>query len=224
MQTWSGPNTQQKTSPARKLAMYTLLFFSLAGLIAGFSFGGFQHAKNTQTGNTPPSKQNSPVAQVTIGISPTPTLQPVTPLNFPEFMNGPTSNESAANNTVYSLGMQVVDKDKKPVHATDITCKAWLVKHIPTGKSLNIDGKLLKDVGSLTGAIAGTVDNTPYQEVSGLTFSTPQAGFCDKNGQMTWKYTVSPSLAKGTYDVLILADWRGIHWNWSWANIDILAA
>jgi hypothetical protein len=226
MQTWSGPNTGETTSSTRKLTTYALLFFSLAGLIAGFAFGGFWHANGNNTANnTGPAIKGTQSAQATSNVTPTPSTQPVVPLGFPQFTPGPTTLESATGGTEYSVTMQVIDKSSsgKPVHASDITCKVWLVQQIPTGQALSLDENTLKNVNNLTSPIMGTINNKPAPEVAGLTFdpSTPQTGFCDSNGQRTWKYTLASTVPHGNYDLVILADWRGMHWNWSWANITI---
>jgi hypothetical protein len=221
MQTWSGPNAGGTNSPSRNLTTYILLFFSLAGLIAGFAFGGFFHpGSNTIANNIGPTTAQTPT-QTPSDVTPTPTVQPVVPLGLPQFKPFPTTNESATNSAPYTVGTQVVDKQDQPVHASDITCKVWLVQQIPDKQALSIDTNILKAVSNLSSPISGTVNNQPAPEVIGLTFDpgTPQTGFCNPNGQMTWKYTIAPSLQPGTYDIVILTDWKGTHWNWSWVNI-----
>lgn len=223
MQTWSDPSVGRKASPTRRLATYTLLFFSLAGLLAGFAFGGFLHSGGRTTNNTGPLTTITPSTQVTPKITPTPTTQPVVPLGIPQFKPFPSATENADSTTIYTFGMQVVDKQKQAVHASDISCKTWLVQQIPTGQTLNIDQKTLKAVANLGNSITGTINNQPAPEAGGLTFdsTTPQEGLCNPDGQMTWKYTIASTVTPGNYDIVILADWEGIHWNWSWVNITI---
>ncbi len=225
MQTWSGPNTGGTNASVRKLTLYTLLGFSLAGLIAGFVFGGFVHSTPTQVNTPGPIAKTTPTAPITSHIVLTPTPEVILPLGLPLFQTYPKSTESLADRATYSVGIQVINHNQQPVHASDITCKAWLVQQIPQDKSLHIDPNTLKDVNNLTNPIAGTIDNTPAPEVGGLVFdpTTPQTGLCDANGQMTWKYTLAPTLAPATYDLVVLTDWKGKHYNWSWVNIKITA-
>ena len=221
MQTWSGPNTEGTNLLTRKITLYALLFFSLAGLISGFAFGGFLFPGGNNTGNnTGPivkSAQPSPTSAAA-----TPTTEAIVQLGIPTFITYPKNPESAAGATVYSVGIQVVDRDNKPVHASDITCKAWLVQQIPDDQKLSLDTNTLKAVNAISNPITGTVNNMPAPEVVGaLTFTTPQTGFCQSNGQMTWKYTIAPNTAPGAYDIVTLADWKGVRFNWSWVNITI---
>jgi hypothetical protein len=226
MQTWSGPEVAGTHSPTRRFATTVLLIFALAGLIAGFAFGGLTSSRSRTTTITPPPiKKTAPVVQSTNAVTPTATPENVL-LGFPQWSPAPPPSESAANSTGYTIGMQAVDKQKKPVHSADLTCKAWLVPQIPAGQILNIDSKVLKDVNNLSNPIQGTVNGQPVQEVlpgTGLTFdpSTPQTARCSSNGQITWKYTISSTVPPGNYSIVILVDWKGIHFNWAWDNIAI---
>lgn len=224
MQTWSGPNIKETHSPSRKVTTYTLILFAAAGLIAGFAFGGFsQLGAAGSHNNTNPVVKTTQPAQTPSAITPTPTVQPIVPLGFPKFDPFPETNEQVGQNTTYSIGIQVIDKQNKSIHATGITCKAWLVQQIPDKQTLNIDQKVLKAYKDLDKPISGTINNQPFPEVGGLVFdaTTPQTGTCDENGRKTWKYTLTPTLAPGSYDIVILADWKGIHWNWSWVHITV---
>jgi len=223
MQTWSGQNPGGTVSPLRKLTMYVIIGFAIVGLISGFAFGGLTRpGSSNTTANTNPNKKNTPVAQPTHSVTVTPTTQPIVALGTPLFKPYPTTDESIAGGTVYTVGMQVLDKANKPVQADNITCKAWLVQQIPSGQILTIDENTLKNYNSINQSITGTVNNTPFQEIAGgLVFdaSTAQTSACNSSGQMTWKYTLGPTLTPGTYDIVILADWKGVHYNWSWGNI-----
>jgi len=225
MQTWSGQNPRGAVSATRKVTTTIVLVFSLAGLIAGFAFGGLTGTKAHPTpANTGPVKKPTPVVQAT--VTPTPTATPADiQLDYPQFKLFPASTESAANGTVYTVGMQAVDKQKKPVNSPDITCKVWLVHQIPAQQTLSIDPKTLGAVNNLTSPIQGTVNGQPAPEITGgLIFdsTTPQEALCNANGQMTWKYTIAPTVTPpGTYDLVILADWKGKHYNWYWTDITI---
>ena len=224
MQTWSGQSTAGTSAPTRKFITTVLLVFSLAGLIAGFAFGGLTSKSHPPTNNTSSVKTPVIVTHTTPTITPTSTPPPNIVLGVPQWSSLPPPTESAASTTGYTIGMQAVDKQKKPVHSADLTCKAWLVQQIPAGQTLNIDSKVLKAVNNLEGPIQGTIKNQPAPEVpNGLIFdaSTTQTAKCGPDGQITWKYTISPTLPPGDYSIVILADWKGIHFNWAWGNITI---
>jgi hypothetical protein len=227
MQAWSGQNDSGTRLPAHKLTTTIVLVFSLAGLISGFAFGGLIRSKpNTTNSGLPP--KSTPVAQNTNTITPTATTQPIVALNPPATVNLSAATQVADGATTYSITIQAVDKQNKAVHATNITCKLWVVKQIPANQILNLDSKTLKSVNTLQGPITGTVHNQPAPDLSvnNLTFdpTTPQLGFCKANGQMTWKYKIASTMPAGNYDLVILTDWNGVHFNWSWDNITITAS
>jgi len=225
MQTWSEQHPRGPVSAARKFPTTILLFFSLAGLIAGFAFGGLNGSKaHPTTGNTGPVKKPSPVVQTTVTV--TPTVQPIVKLNPPDTLNLSTATQKADGSTNYSITIQTIDTNKNAIHAANITCKLWLVQQIPDGKILNIDSTLLKSVNNLISPIPGTVvgTNQPVSEIpSSLNFTTatPQTALCNANGQMTWNYTIAATVPPGKYDLVYLTDWQGVHFNWSWDSITI---
>lgn len=222
MQTWSSQNMGGISSPVRKLASYSLLFFALAGLIAGFAFGGFSNRSHT-TGNTGPARKQTPVVHITNTVTPTPTQPPDVELGIPSTVNLSASILKADGATTYTLHIQAIDKHKQAVHSPDITCKVWLMQQVPDKQTLSIDKNTLKAVNNLANPITGTINNTPAPEVGGLNFdtTTPQTHLCDAKGQMTWKFTVTPGVPPGDYDLVILTDWKGIHYNWSWDHVTI---
>lgn len=225
MQAWSGQNSSETLSTARKLTTTIILVFSLAGLIAGFAFGGLTSSRSNTTGPGS-TKKSTPVVQGTGAVTPTATVQPIVELKPPTTLNLSASTQIANGATTYSITIQAITKQNTPIHATNITCKLWLVQQIPANQILNIDTKTLKVVSNLTSPITGTVNNQPSQDLGGLTFdqTTPQTGFCNANGQMTWKYTIASTVPAGNYDLVILTDWNGVHFNWAWDNITITAA
>ncbi len=226
MQTWSGQSTKETRPQTPRVVMYTILCFALAGLIAGFAIGGFSHkpATNNTANNPGPVKTATSTITAMRTVVSSPTAQTAVELNPPNIIPLPSATEKADGATQYSIGAQTIDKGKQSVHAPDITCKAWLVQQIPDNKVLSIDSTDLKNVANLTGPIAGKVDDHPFNEVSGLSFdgTTPQTHLCDSKGQMIWKYTITPSIPVGTYDIVILTDWQGLHWNWSWAQFAVV--
>jgi flagellar basal body-associated protein FliL len=229
MQTWSGQNPGGTLSSTRKLLTIVIVAFSLAGLIAGFAIGGLTGSKpTTTTAGTPGPRPKQTVAvQNTVTVTPKPTVQPIVKLDPPKTLNISATAQKADGTTSYTLTIQVIDKqNKQPVHAPGITCKAWLVQRIPAGQKMDIDTNTLKAVTSLTTTpIQGTLNpgGQPVTEISGLTFVSPttQTAPSNADGQVTWKYTIAPTVAPGDYDLVILTDWQGVRFNWSWDDITI---
>lgn len=225
MQTWSGQNTGGASSPTRKLVATVLIVFSLAGLVIGFAVGGLTRPQPTTSTTTNPPPKQTVVTQVTSTPTATPTPPPVVVLGLPQFVQYPTATESISGGTTYTVNMQAVDKQKKPVNSADVVCKLWLVQQIPDKQKLDIDKDALK-VDNLSNPIQGTVNNHPVPEmVNYLSFdaTTPQLTHCGADGKASWKYQLSPTAQPGDYSLVILADWKGVHYNWSWANIAITA-
>ena len=205
--------------PSRSIAVLAVLLFALAGLMSGFAVGGFMHSKSGQSSNTGAAGTTSEGQSTQSSSSPTshPKL-----LGLPQ--NDLSSTDERANGTTYTLTTQAVDKDNKPVHASDITCKLWLVQRIPPGDGKYIiRGSTLSDITAIQKPFTGYVGGQPFEEVSGLTFdsSTPQTHLCDANGRFTWKFQISSSVQSGEYDLVVLTDWKGVHYNWDWINIEI---
>lgn len=206
--------------------MIALTLFALAGLMIGFAVGVFTHQKSAQTANTNKGTSIPVVAQKAM-----PQQSPVAqalPLGFP-ILNDPTNSfadtQTADGNTQYTVGAQAIDNNNKPIHAAGITFKLWLVQRIPNHKTFMLadnptPAQMLTNIAN---PIAGKVQNTNYPEISGFTFNstTAQVQTSDAQGQVTWKYTIAPSIPAGNYNLVILSDWAGKYYNWSWINIHI---
>ncbi len=212
-----------------------IMMFALSGLLVGFAVGAFAGPARPQA--TPP-KQSGPTLPVQSPI-PThpPTIQAV-PLGCPEIEKTSsvfTTVAQIADGTTYTLSTQVKDKsagtcspNNKPVLASGITCKLWLVPRIPNGQILLFpkeDARLKHD--DLTAPLTGTIQNTDFAEVPGLQFNdptTPQLQQCNAQGHASWNYTVAPTVPPGDYDLVVLTDWSGRYFNWTWINVTIKAA
>ncbi|GAC1304320.1 MAG: hypothetical protein NVSMB27_43490 [Ktedonobacteraceae bacterium] len=225
MHTLSGQRpTNNLSSQSRIIAFISILLFALAGLISGFAFGAFLHpGQQTQSPNQG-QIATFPAADNLKTQTPTSHAHHALPLGIPT-IDHVSFTEVADGTTSYSLSAQAVDQSGqgKPVHASDITCKLWLVQQIPDGGKLSISNQTLANVNALQGSITGTVEGQPLPEVSGLTFdsTTPQTHFCTAKGKGIWKYQVTSSVPAGVYDLVVLTDWSGVHYNWSWAQIMI---
>ncbi len=212
MQTWSGSKIEGTQSSMRRLAVYTLLVFSLAGLIAGFAFGGFSHpGSNTNTTNIGPAIKNTPLAQQHT-ITPTLTTQAENvQLDIPKILSY-KDNEQADGSTTYTLAAQIIDKStKKLIIASDVTCRLWITKDAGA-----TDTALRNNNEALPKAIASITQPFPSETTGALTFAStsPQVQPCVANGQTSWTYTLATTVQAGNYYLYILADWKGYHYNW----------
>ena len=167
----------------------------------------------------------------------TPTAQP-NPIDFGFPIIRPyNANEKADGVTTYSLSAHlpaVIDSNHQPVHATDLTCKLWLVPHVQDGQIVSIPHSILTNLSLLNDPInSGATDlnhtiipDANYPDTQGLTFNSGvnQVQPCSTDGQVTWKYQVSSSITPVMYDLIVLFDWQGKHYNWSWVNIRIKQA
>ena len=124
--------------------------------------------------------------------------------------------EIANGNTPYTVTAQAVDKKGQPIYSQSITCKLWLTED--NNVNANMPASRLVSVDTLA---------QPFPKEEGaLNFAetTPQTQPCNNNGQGQWSYTVSPSIKHGIYYLVVLMDWDGIHYNWSWITITIKKA
>jgi hypothetical protein len=219
---WAGESFAQRGLRLNTLVVGALVLFALAGMMSGFAVGAVVHHRGNGVSASPTSAASTVVAHKgspTATATPPPIL-----LGIPNFANGPTFTEVADGQTSYSVTAQAIDKQGQAIHRTGITCKLWLVQRIPDNALLQ-----LPDIGQRTSSqsiaqpIPGQVDDKPYDEIPGLIFAatTPQTQPCDGHGRASWEYTISPAVAPGKYDLVLLTDWQGIHYNWRWAHIVI---
>lgn len=224
MQTLYRKNPTKLSPQTRKIATGAILLFALSGLISGFAVGAFVHLRPT-TGTTHTTGSGStPVIQITKTPVLTTTPTPVK-LGWPTFEQPFPYLQIANGTTSYTVTIQAVDQSKDsghgyPVHVAGITCKIWLTK------DGNVNGNLRANNSERL--ISVNTINQPFPgEITGaLNFdpSTQQVQLSDANGQATWKYTIPTSVDPGDYYLVVLVDWQGKHYNWSWVNIVIKKA
>jgi len=217
------------------VVILALLLFALSGLMTGFATGAFTRPKQTASQGNKNSKGTSPataVPQQTKNISTTPTVQ-AAPVGCPtvEQFSDP---EIADGTHPYTFSVHATDKSggtcsnmNNRIHASGITFKMWLIHRIPDGKGITFSNKNLQNVANLTNPILAKIQDDDATEVQGLAFDTahtPQVQQSDAQGHVTWSYTVPPSIEAGHYDMVILVDWAGQYYNWTWRNIDIMKA
>ncbi|HEY0754146.1 MAG TPA: hypothetical protein VGD98_09310 [Ktedonobacteraceae bacterium] len=221
MQTWSGQDPSGISAGTRKLLTRMLIIFSLAGLVIGFAVGGLTgiHPAPTQTAKNITKTVISTRAPATATVPPTAIADNV-PLDLPDVTKY-TISEVNNGTTNYTFSAQPVYKNsRKPVSATDITCRLWLTQSLDqTNSAMKANNyALLRNVGNLT-------QSFPQEVGSSLAYVTPstQVQFCSANGPTTWTYTLANSVQPGSYYLYVLVDWKGIHFNWSARQIQVIA-
>ena len=209
MQTWTDPQRMHMNTPqpARKIMSYTILCFSLAGLIFGFAVGGFVgRGPQTPTSHQPPPiTHRTPSSTVT--ASPTPENvqldQPIIKhVSDPEKADGVTS---------YTLSAQAVYKGTlQPITVNDVVCRLWLTTDLAGTQAAYTANsfQLLRNIDGLNQPF-------PLETIGGLTFTSTSAQVqpCNSNGPTSWTYTVAPTVPPGTYYLFVLTDWKGRHFN-----------
>lgn len=215
MQTFYGQGSNSLNQQSPKVALIAILLFAFSGLISGFAVGAFVHHKTGTTHNNNTGTGITPIAQNT-GTPVSTTAPEVVWLGEPKIQYPDIGTQRADGSTSYTLSTLIVDKSDHPIQASDVTCKLWLTK----------DGNATAMLSANNYAVPKAIDaiQQPFQGevVGGLTFSTTQqAQPCTPNGNTTWNYTISPSVDPGTYYLVVLADWKGKHYNWSWVIIKI---
>ena len=208
MQTVSSRRSNSLSSQSRRVAVFAVLLFALAGLISGFAVGGFVRPKIGGLGTTTGNNIN-PIVQQTKTTTPVPTIKPEK-LGFPK-VDHYSFKEFANGQTTYTVSIHAIDAAGQPLHVTGITCKLWLTKEqtLPQHNEWSPVNALYNPV---TGEIPGAFmfDST-----------TPQTHLCDANGAAAWKYQVAQSVNPGTYYLAIITDWAGVHYNIYWQLIQI---
>jgi hypothetical protein len=222
MQTLSSQHPNNLNPQTRKIAIVAILLFALSGLISGFAVGAFGHSKaKTGTGTVPNTgTHTTPIVRVTHTPVPTTTTEHIN-LALPVISQGDYSYSQIANGTTsYTFSAQIIEKNKQPIQASDVTCKLWLTK----------DGDVNSILGADDYALPRTIDNIqqpfPKEVVGAFNFIAPsqQVQPCAPNGKTIWNYTISRSVAHGSYNLVVLADWKGKSFNWSWVTIVIKKA
>lgn len=203
------------------ITFYTLLCFALAGLITGFAIGGFAGhlSRGSAAGfgspmsSAPMLTGHLPNPSATVG--PEDILLGVPGIGADDY----TSSERADGATEYRFSAQIINKaDKTPITTTDVVCRFWLTDNLQAAtNALSADNFALPRNPALF--------NQPFPQevVDALNFAAPgqQTQPCAANGKTNWTYTLATSVPEGTYYLAVLADWKGIHYNWSMMAITI---
>jgi hypothetical protein len=222
MQTLSSQHPNNLNPQTRKIAVIAILLFALSGLVSGFAVGAFGHTKaKTGTGTAPDTgTRTTSVVQATHTPVPTTTTEHVN-LDLPVI--GDYSYFQIANgSTNYTFSALIINKNNNPIQVSDVTCKLWLTK----------EGDVNSILRAGNYAIPRTIDNIQQQQpfpkevVGAFNYIAPsqQIQPCAPTGKTTWNYTISQSVDPGTYNLVVLADWKGNSFNWRWVSIVIKKA
>lgn len=210
------------------MLLVALLLFSLAGLLSGFAVGAMTHTEPPSAGNSNPRLKQTPVAaQPTAPKQQTPTVDIMNVGLGCPLVSQFYAQEVADNTTPYTLHAQVVDKSinqqtpcgqGKPLQVSGITCKLWLTKDDHINQTLLGAMNRLKSVDTLQQPF-------PNEETNALNFTgSQQTQPCNPQGQTAWSYQVNTSVKPGKYYLVMLADWQGKLYNWSWKLVNITKA
>lgn len=203
------------------ITFYTLLCFSLAGLIMGFAIGGFAgHLLNSSAAGSSSFASSAPaLTRHDPNHATTATPENIF-LGLPGIAAGDyTFQERADETTRYRLAVQVINKaDNTPITATDAVCRLWLTDDLQaTTDALNANNFAIPRNPNTF--------NLPFPQevVDALNFASasPQTQPCAANGKTIWTYTLAASVPHGTYYLAVLSDWKGIHYNWSLVAINV---
>ena len=220
MQTLSSQHPNNVNQQTRKIAVVAILLFAISGLISGFAVGAFVHPKpqtgaGTGTGTT--GSKTTPIAHATRTTVPTTTVEHIN-LDLPGISQGDYSYFQIANgSTNYTFSTLIINKNKTPTQASDVTCKLWLTKERDVNSILRADNyALLRSIDTIQQPF-------PKEVVGVFNYIAPsqQIQSCAPTGKTAWSYTISQSVAPGTYNLVVLADWKGKSFNWSWVQIVI---
>lgn len=223
MHAWSsgGDPRNSTRQHSGKITFYTLLCFSLAGLIFGFAIGGFagRHATSMDLHAGSSSANTSSINGHTSNPSISQLPEDVF-LGEPSIAPGDyVYQEQADGTTSYTLAAQILNKNSNtPITASDVVCRLWLTDDPnATTTALNANNdQIPRTISSF---------NQPFpNEIAGaLNFASAsqQTHPCAANGKTTWTYTISPTVGHGTYYLAVLADWEGKHFNWYMISINI---
>jgi hypothetical protein len=221
MQTVAGRSSNNVRSQTRSIAFFAVLLFALSGLISGFAVGAFIHPKTGPTANSSSANTLQTTQKTRTPVS---TTTHLTKLGYP-IVDQVVYVENADGNSPYTFSAQAVDQSIDPghgypVHASGITCKLWL-QNIPHGNG----GKVVLPSENLAKMnIQGPLTDDEISDALNFDNATPQIQLSNASGKASWKFTVATSVHPGTYYLVVLMDWYGKHYNWSWVIITIKQA
>jgi hypothetical protein len=214
------------TTQVQTVIIMAIIIFALSGFMGGFAFGAFTRPKEAII---QPLAQNHdiPVASQKELLTPSPSSPPQPSLGCPD-VEANVSQMLADSQATYNATIQAKDKTgnqgntcqnialEKPLVIDGITCKLWLAKAQDPSAELSSDVSQLQHLDQLD-------EPSPNEIESGLNFvtTTPQVQSC-KQGQGNWKFTLSSTVSPGTYFLVGLTDWQGIHYNWSWYQLQVI--
>jgi hypothetical protein len=129
-----------------------------------------------------------------------------------------TSQEKANGTTPYRLTARIVTKTGAPISTGDVTCRLWITDDTAaTSAALSNQNYAIPRTPSLFD------QPFPHEIAYALLFApaSQQTQPCASQGPTSWTYSLAPTLHRGRYFLVVLADWQGIHYNWSMVAISV---
>jgi hypothetical protein len=230
-----GSQVHNGGAPRSQIALIVaLLLFSIAGLASGFSVGALTKPTKPAQSNSRTNVTSPPIGQT---ATPTPkqVVATVKELGCPKADKSSSIYQgffqAADGNTTYTFASHATDKaggkcdqNNQPVHVAGVLFKLWLTNRIPEHKILQLPGDVLTHKEQLAQPITGKIDDADYPELANaLQFDpmTQQLQPSNAQGQANWTYKIDPNLKDGDYSLVVLTDWEGHVYNWSWYNLTV---
>jgi hypothetical protein len=214
MHAWPG---KMQRGPGSKIALTLFVGCGLAGLLAGFALAGFVgRGAGELVGGLAATRTQLPVRPF---ASPQQTQQPAVLLAVPQMHAGDyTSQEKADGTTPYRLLARIVTKSGTVLSARDVTCRLWL-----SDNAVATSAALSKQNYAILRTLSAFGQPFPHEIAHALLFApaSQQTQFCASQGPSIWIYALAPTLPGGRYFLVVLADWQGIHYNWSMVAISV---
>lgn len=217
------PRPTTNTNDRLTIVLITaLILFAIAGLLSGFAIGAINRQPHAQTGgNVHNTQQNKPTVPSKTGSTQTTATPTITSLGCPK-ADVFTSPETADGQTIFTASAFATSGGTcagTQLNVSGITFKLWLTKRI-TSLTFPENAKAMLD--TINSPITGKAKNgDTIQDLQAIQFTTAQVQQSNTQGRVTWKYTLPTALKSGLYDIVVLVDWQGKLYNWSWYDITI---
>lgn len=228
------PAGNQQSSRTQSIAITAILLFALSGLMVGFAFGAVNRPRQSGPDGSPVVENQQTATQeatqaVEPTVSPTQNQAPVE-MGCPAitvdayFMppDGVTPHTASgqAVDKGYASGESCINEDGtskgNPLMVSGITFRLVLMK--TSDKNAESIESQMRDVNEDKIDIQQPF---PNEIQGGLVFNGSSAVLTSNNqGKVEWQFTLSTSISKGTYDLIVIARWDHFY-NYSWKTLTV---